>query len=78
MAALTGLLYISLEYLVYAAIVFAMAALLFGVMVLILVVQEGAGRLTAGWHKLREHTRVALARSVKPLQPHKAGQSSRA
>ncbi len=78
MAVLRGLTYVSLEYFVYAAIVFAIAAFLFGVMVLILVGQEGARHLAAGWQKLSEQTRVAVTQSEKLLPPHKAEHSTRA
>ncbi len=62
----------------YTAIVFAIAAFLFGVMVLILVGQEGARHLAAAWQKLSEQTRVAVTQSEKLLQPHKAEQSTSA
>ncbi len=78
MAVLRGLTYVSLEYFVYAAIVFAIAAFLFGVMVLILVGQEGARHLAAGWQKLSEQTRDAVTQSEKLLQPHKAEQTTEA
>jgi hypothetical protein len=77
MAVLKGLTYVSLEYFVYAAIVFAIAAFLFGVMVLILAGQEGARHLAAAWPQLSEQTRLAVTQSVKLLQPHKAEHSTR-
>ena len=76
MAVLSGLTYVSLEYFVYAAIVFAIAAFLFGVTALILVGQEGARHLAAGWQKLSEQTRVAVTQSGKLLRPHKAEHST--